>query len=254
MSALSGFAGVATVLLASAAVLAAVVGTAVYRRRPRGASAAAASRRGALRKLPLHWPLNPRAVANTAERRAWRWLCDTFPDHHIIPKLPLTRFTQPRAAGEGREWFDMLSSAYCSFTLCDADARVVGCVDVLGPQGLSRDNRLLKQTLLSQCGIGYWVMSSESYPHPEAIRAEFLGTPQAEPPAPRTTPAELEAVRNHLHEVLDRGRSQRHARAMAMHLNSGHAPDSADAGITPWPQPDSFLASLDSRTGDLTAR
>ena len=59
-----------------------------------------------------------------------RLLRETFPDHQIVPKLPLTRFTMPRDPEQGREWFEMLSTAYCSFTICSPDGQVIGCVDV----------------------------------------------------------------------------------------------------------------------------
>lgn len=245
MEAFSGWAGVAAVLLGAVALLAAVTGTLVYLSHRR--SAAPAARRPSLRKLPAQWPLLPRPLANSAERQAWRWLMSTFPEHHIVPKLPLTRFTQPMAADTGREWFEMLSGAYCSFTICDDEARVIGCVDLVGPQGLARGNQQLKQTLLSQCGIGYWPIAPGAYPSAQAIRTDFLGAHAADPNAPtRTSPAELQAVRDHLHQVLDRGRGQRQARA--------DAGNSGEAVLTPWPQPDSFLGALDSRSGELVER
>jgi len=106
-------------------------------------------------RIPKQWPLNPRPLVNSAERRVWDWLREIFPYHQVLPKLPLTRFTLPRQPDQGREWFDMLGSAYCSFTICAPDGHVIGCVDVLGPRGLSRSNKQLKHTLLGQCGIGY---------------------------------------------------------------------------------------------------
>ena len=140
----------------------------------------------------------------------------------------------------------MLSGAYCTYTICNGQGQVVGCIDLLGPQGLSRGNRQLKQTLLSQCGIGYWVISAESLPDPDRLRADFLGTPAPDSLPPQSEQARLEAVRHQLHESLDRKRSRRHNHVL-------EAVDQAekDSEITPWPQADSFLGTLDSRRSEL---
>jgi len=54
-------------------------------------------------------------------------------------------------------------------------------------------------------------------------------------------------VRHQLHEVLDRNRSFRHHRAL-----DGHGDDALQDGeVTPWPQADSFLGTLDSRRAPL---
>ncbi|MDO5289849.1 MAG: DUF2726 domain-containing protein [Pseudomonadota bacterium] len=196
------------------------------------------------RVLPRQWPLNPRPLANTEERQVWHWLHQTFPEYHVLPKLPLTRFTMPRDPSQGSEWFSLLSGAYCSFTLCDDEAHVLGCVDVLGSRGLPRDNRIMKQSLLSQCGIGYWVVSPDDLPDPKTIRTDFLGLNSTETRSAITDQAHLESVRQRLHEALDRNRSQRH------YPVSGDARD-PDADITPWPQPDSFLGALDPITKKL---
>jgi hypothetical protein len=233
--------------LALAALVVSLLALTVYFvRLPRqSSSGSASSKRRKARQMPRQWPLNPRPVANSTERRVWQWLHATFPHHHVVPKLPLTRFTMPRDPNDGNQWFDMLSSAYCSFTICDDQARVVGCVDVLGPRGLSRSNRQLKQTLLAQCGIGYWVLSADSLPAAEAIRAEFLGVahPDTQHAAQSSTRAELETVRNQLHEMLDRNRERRYLRTSSVPLDTDD--------VTPWPQADSFLGTLDSRSGAL---
>ena len=249
MNGLSGSASAVIVLVAVVGLLAGLFGLALYvaeRRR-----AAAQQPTGARRRLPQQWPLNPRPLANSAERRVWSWLHQTFPQHHVLPKVPLTRFTMPREGAHGSEWFELLSGAYCSFTLCDERAHVIGCVDILGPRGLSRGNRQLKQTLLAQCGIGYWVLAAESLPEPAAIRAEFLGALANDSVPPVSEQARMESVRHQLHEALDRNRSQRYRRAMNDGDSAAQGPDSE---ITPWPQADSFLGSFDSRRGELRER
>lgn len=240
MNSSSSLAGILILLLVTVGLLAAVPGLGSYlSQRKHGAKTSAT----APRRLPQQWPLNPRPLTNSAERHVWRWLRASFPDHHVMIKLPVTRFTMPRQQGEGQEWFKLLSGAYCSFTLCNDNGQVVGCVDVIGPRGLSRGNRQLKQTLLAQCGIGYWVVSPESLPDAQRLRADFLGTPAPDSQPQPSEQARLDAVRHQLHEALDRNRNHRQVLA------------SADAQehdqVTPWPQADSFLGSLDSRRAPL---
>lgn len=231
MHTLTGSSGILVVLLLAMVLLAALLGWTLLRTR-----SARSGRRPAARQLPQQWPLNPRPLVNSGERHVWRWLGQVFPDHHIMVKLPLTRFTMPRQAGEGREWFELLSTAYCTFTLCDDSGRVVGCVDVPGPQPMARGNRQLKHTLLAQCGIGYVVVSPRSLSDGNDLRTEFLGLFHNAPAPADATVTErqrLDEVRHQLHEALDRNRLQR------------HLPESGDGRA--WPQADSFLGALDSR-------
>ena len=228
-----GAANIVAGLLAVLGVLAGIAGIGFYLAQRKRARA-----RPVQRRLPRQWPLNPRPLANTAERRVWHWLRQVFPDHQVLPKLPLTRFTMPRDPNQGSEWFDLLSSAYCSFTLCDDQARVIGCVDVSGTRSITRDNRQLKHTLLNQCGIAYWVLAPDALPEPHAIRADFLGNGGEDSRAMATDQAHLDSVRAQLHEALDRNREQRRSHFAEL-----------DSNLTPWPQPDSFLGSLEPRTG-----
>lgn len=245
MSAVTGSTVIWAIILAVAGLFTGYLGLSSF--MPRGRAAPAAKPNGK-RRLPQQWPLIPRPLANSAERRVWHWLRKVFPAHHIMVKLPLTRFTMPRQTGEATEWFDLLSRAYCSFTLCDSTGQVIGCVDVLGPRGLSRSNRQLKQTLLAQCGIAYWVISPESLPEPSALRADFLGVNAAELAAmPPSGFAELEAARHQLHETLDRNRTQRTHPAPTRPAAAHQEPDEPSG----WTQADSFLGSLDSRRSPL---
>ena len=239
-----GAANIVAGLLAVLGVLAGIAGIGFYLAQRKRARA-----RPVQRRLPRQWPLNPRPLANTAERRVWHWLRQVFPDHHVMIKLPVTRFTTPREHGAAGEWFEMLSGAYCTYTICNGQGQVVGCIDLLGPQGLSRGNRQLKQTLLAQCGIGYWVLVPDSLPAADALRADFLGSyaPDSRP-TPPTEQDRLEEAALQLHQALDRNRSSRHRMAFPPHADD----DTFAAGEqTPWPQPDSFLGSLDSRRAPL---
>ena len=90
------------------------------------------------RRIPTHWPLSTRALTNSEEARVWHWLSRSFYDHHIMVKLPVTRFTLPRDREQGMHWYRLLGSVYCTFTICKADGRVVGCLDVPGSAGVDR--------------------------------------------------------------------------------------------------------------------
>ena len=134
-------------------------------------------RRGARQRMavPSEWPLNPRLLANSEERKVWHWLSKIFYNHHMMVKIPVTRFTLPRQPNEGQQLYELLTGVYCTLTVCGSDGRVVGCLDVLGRHGISHSNMRLKRSLLSQCGINYLVIEPESLPSAEKIRRFFLG-------------------------------------------------------------------------------
>jgi Protein of unknown function (DUF2726) len=211
------------------------------------------------KRIPKQWPLNPRVLANSEERKVWRWLCRAFYDHHVMIKTPVTRFTLPRTKEEGRDWFKVLNGVYCTFTVCAADGHVIGCVDVPGRNGISRSQRQLKQTLLSQCGIAYWVVKPTSLPTLAEIRTEFLGELASMTRDRERDEAMITAARLNLRAAIDR---QRHNRPADSGLNTSrisHAgPESsqlADSNTSSfnagWPQENSFLTPLDSRRGEL---
>jgi hypothetical protein len=224
--------------------------------------------RGAARKrrrIPLRWPLNARVLANTEERKVWRWLSEAFSDHHIMLKTPVTRFTLPRSQDQeqGTHWHQLLSGVYCTLTVCAADGRVLGCVDVPGNKPLSRRNRRLKQTLLPQCGMAYWVVESGMLPTRAAIRSAFLGDENGSTRPPELDETIITAARMKLRASLD---SQRHGRtgdAAALSFLTGDSMDAhaegelgSDSQFSHFGsglhQENSFIAPLDSRNVDLS--
>jgi hypothetical protein len=70
-------------------------------------------------------------------------------------------------------WYQLLGGVYCTFTICKSDGKVIGCLDVPGKNALPRSTRMLKHSLLTQCGLPYWVVRSSSLPTVAEIRAEF---------------------------------------------------------------------------------
>jgi len=133
-------------------------------------------------RLPATWPLKARGVVTTQEHTVWRWLLSTFPDHMVMVKVPVLRFTIPlerleREGGKepGERWLELLNGVYTTFTVCTTDGKVVGCVDVPGKRGFSQASRDMKESLLSDCGIPYTVVYATHLPAGEALRAAFLG-------------------------------------------------------------------------------
>jgi hypothetical protein len=195
-------------------------------------------------------------MANSEERKVWRWLVRVFFDHHVMIKAPVTRFTLPRAKENSAHWYQLLSGVYCTFTVCGDDGQVVGCVDVPGVKGLSRGNLQLKLTLLSQCGIAYCVVKPDNLPTLEEIRSEFLGS--ATMPNRKEENAAIATAHQRLRAAVGRQRHKRPA-ADALMPASGPTsqfgldslPDSGFASGGAWQQPDSFIAPLDSRPAKL---
>ncbi|MHB1200634.1 MAG: DUF2726 domain-containing protein [Polaromonas sp.] len=130
-------------------------------------------------RLPAKWPLAARGLVNSHEHEVLKWLRKTFHGHDVMVKIPVLRFTVPVDKAESQadsdRWQALLTGVYTTFTVCTADGKVVGCVDVPGKRGLSQANRELKETLLSDCGIAYTVVRATRLPGGSAMRAAFLG-------------------------------------------------------------------------------
>ena len=127
--------------------------------------------------LPANFPLRARGLLTMVEHEVWAWLRETFHDHLVLVKLPVSRFTIPLEGEKEKnlQWRELLNGVYATFTVCTTDGKVVGCVDVPGKRGLSTANRELKEDLLSDCGIAYTVVRSSRLPTGDAMRAAFLG-------------------------------------------------------------------------------
>lgn len=210
------------------------------------------------RRIPRKWPLLPRAMVNSREKLAWRWLRRAFPDHAVFVKVPVTRFTQPQNREEGAHWFSLLSGVYCTFTIADLDGHVIGCVDVPSSQGLSLSNQTLKHTLMTQCDVRYWVVDPEQLPSVQLLRAAFLGDkangPESQPDHERTD-AEFRQTRANLKAALSRQREHKPTQSEFAKIDALSAPPANSEGYesqlsTTWKN-DSFMAPLDSRRSSL---
>ena len=115
-------------------------------------------------------------LRSPAERSAWLWLrYDVFSKHNVLPKVPFTRFTLLRDPVLSKKWFEVLSSIYCTFTICSDAGLAIGCVDLL-PAGEERRSLVaFKRRLLEQCGMHYRVITIGQLPEAQTLRDEFLG-------------------------------------------------------------------------------
>lgn len=217
---------------------------------------------------PTTWPLNLRLLANSEERQVWSWLTQVFYNHQIMVKIPVTRFTLPVDASQSQHLYQLLSGVYCTLTICGIDGRVIGCVDVLGRNGLSTHNRRLKRALLAQCGLAYLVVEPANLMPLLQIRAIFLGEKAALSYAREDTRKEAIVVnaRNKLSAALERQRRSRSFDSMQTGGNQQDYPSSFGAGESgfatssnfgqpsdfgPEWQKNSFLMPLDSRRAEL---
>lgn len=202
------------------------------------------------RRIPRRWPLDTRAIASTEELSVWHWLSRAFYDHHVMIKMPVTRFTLPREKQEGMDWYRMLGGVYCTFTICRTDGRVVGCVDVPSRAGIPRSTRQIKHSLLTQCGLPYWVVRSGNLPTVTEIRSEFLGeTPTAQTLREREQEERaIIAAQANLRSAITRQRNNRASDFSPLSTLPG---DSRMSDLGSQWQDNSFLVPLDSRKGDL---
>jgi hypothetical protein len=208
------------------------------------------------RRIPKIWPLDERPIMNSGEQKVWRHLLQAFRGHHVMIKLPITRFTVPRAGQDPARLYGLLGDVYCTFTLCGHDGRVIGCIDVNGPQGISKGNRLLKLGLLFQCGITYRVINPNELPKAADLLKEFLGSRDLIFAPGDFTPASAVHARQTLRAVVSRERRRREGHRQ---LSPGELPSPGAAGqfaesgnSGSWQQPNSFIAPLDSRTAAVT--
>lgn len=113
------------------------------------------------RSMQKPWPIAYRRTLNSREQTVWNWLRESFPDHHVVIKLPVIRFTASLNTKSDHPWFKELRNVYCTFSVCTHDGHIVGCVDVPAFEGMSTRNQTFKRSLLSQLksDIGYLIRS-----------------------------------------------------------------------------------------------
>jgi hypothetical protein len=206
----------------------------------------------ARRRVPRQSRIVKRVLVNTREKRVWHWLVATFPEHHVMIKMPVTRFTTPEAEADREQWFALLSDVYCTFTVASPDGTAVGCVDVPGPNGIPASNLLVKRKLFSRCEVPFWVVEDGVLPASKDIFASFvpvMPVPQAQIDAleAAVSSGDLRKARAELQATVSRQRRSKTDKAAG-----GDENGFADSTLTPDWAPDSFQMPLDSRQGDFS--
>lgn len=203
------------------------------------------------RRIPKQWPIRVRSLVSSNERRVWSWLTKVMFDQHILIKLPVTRFTAPRPNEDSAHWYRLLNGIYCTFTVCNLDGVVIGCVDAPGSQGLSISNQTLKHSLLTQLGIRYWVLTSSKLPHPDELRAAMLGEQAVKGPQRDQLNAQFQDVRENLQAAVTRRRHGKSERVERLESEIGNAPEFLSSRIASGWEQNSFAMPLDSRSAPL---
>lgn len=203
------------------------------------------------RRIPRVWPVQIRALVNSHERRVWLWLVKVMFDQQVLIKLPVTRFTSPLANEDAAYWYHLLNGIYCTFTVCNLDGKVIGCIDVAGPKGLSMSNQTLKHSLLTQCGIRYWVVNPFTLPHLNEIRAAFLGEQVVKGQQREQLDAQFKDVRENLQAAVTRQRHGKSGRVDRPESVVGAPSEQPTSRITSGWEQNSFVMPLDSRSANL---
>lgn len=161
---LTGPVAAGTALMLSAAV----AGLLLYRWR---------QRQMALRSMraPSQWPIMARELVTPDEHVVWQWLCDVFADYAVMLKIPLLRYIALSTPADSAVWHKRLSGVYCTFTVCNAEGTVIGCVDYVEADGSDHAHCYLKESILGKCGIPYVMAGPRQLPAAEKLRRVFIG-------------------------------------------------------------------------------
>lgn len=136
--------------------------------------------------LPDAQSLSARPVFSADERRMYRQLREALPQHIVLAKLPLVRFSQPTDQGRVRYWYELLGSIDVTFAICSANGRVLAAVDLDNERSGSPQVRQIKQAVLGACGVRYLRCPLDRLPSIPELQLLVPQHPAAAPP-PRTT-------------------------------------------------------------------
>jgi hypothetical protein len=209
--------------------------------------------------LPDEWELNPRPVFNSDERRVYRHLRDALPQHIVLSKLPLVRFSQASDPKQVRYWYELLGGSSVAFAVCSTNGRVLLAIDLEGEGMTSRRSMQIKHAALAACKVRYLRCSADRLPSVPELRSLVPAIPQAVGIAAAAAssghanldnayasgPMPLEQTKPALHqasESLANTVASRRRERSALWQDSGFMQDSF------------FVANPDSRHGGLSAQ
>ncbi len=125
-------------------------------------------------RIPEIWPLGRRPVLNARERHVFAVMRQAFPQHEILVKLPLTRFTQLRDTSNAAFWYELLTPLTVTFTLCDANTQVFAVLDMLNEGRTASSATRLKQRALEAAQVRYVRLDLQTLPTVRLIRDLIL--------------------------------------------------------------------------------
>lgn len=206
----------------------------------------------AQRHLPRNAAITARPMVNSRERRVWRWLSRLFGDHYVMVKVPVTRFTLPVGDDSRDQWFALLADVYCTFTVVNVEGKVLGCVDVAVPGGLSKSNLQVKRFVFTRCNVPHWVVDPDQLPKDQDIFNAFIpmSSDAENLNASVVNPSEIQKAHAELKAAVNRSRKAKDDSSSARD-RAGDESVFADTDLGADWAPDSFNGPLDSRAADL---
>ncbi len=191
--------------------------------------------------LPREWQLMLRPVFSANEQRMYQQLREAFPEHIILCKLALARFTHASEPARVNYWHGLIGPLHVTFAISNAKGRVLAAIDVEGPRGGSRRATRIKIGVLSACRVRYLCFMVDDLPSTDELRRAVLH----DDAAPDTRPQAIESMPSH---KLDEARSSLHSaiRKQREHRDSLQSADSRLSHDDSRLAPDSFFAP-DSR-------
>lgn len=211
--------------------------------------------------LPREWHLTLRPVFTSQERHLYRQLTQLFPQHAILAKLPLTRFTQPSEPARVQYWHDLIAGLHVTFAVCSPGGRVLAALDVEGPRGGSRRASAIKTAVLRTCRVRYLCFMVDDLPSLDEVRHLVLEDGPWPAGSAATAPSPLDEARSTLASTVRKRREQRDAQWQdsTFSHDSFFAPDSrldslADSGFSTLPSPAPPQVPRPPRPSDIVGR
>lgn len=131
-------------------------------------------------KAPTRWTVSARELMNSTEKRFFRRLEETFPDLTVLSQVALSQLV---AVAEGKAHWSLRASIdrkVVDFVLCDADLRVIACIEIDGPahRRLKQKRRDADKTAaLSAAGYKLLRFSTDQLPSAQDLKVAIAWRP-----------------------------------------------------------------------------
>jgi Protein of unknown function (DUF2726) len=165
--------------------------------------------------LPSEWPLAPRPLFSGQEEQVYQFLCNTFPEHLVLAKVPLARFMRLKKGEDPNVWFPLINPLHVSFIVCTQRGYVIAALDLPAETNTSASASTLKLRALQVCGIKYMSLTGSALPTAHMLRTMLLGAPPSANDKPdadfykQSSFGDIDAARAKLDETIKNKRSGR---------------------------------------------